>query len=129
MSLRVEQQRIQRAYTVLDEVVREKVFAEWRTSTLGFGADVQRCGLLQTIAFLYRGKEDKSRKVAELLSGAVRHHLRDRRLLERNDAVDLLADLRTMDGDRYMLATREVLALSVWLKRATQAHDPGPVKD
>lgn len=122
-NLRVEQQRIGCAYGVLSKVSDPKVLAAWRTSVLGFGADVQRCGLLQTVAFLHRGKDEESKNVAKLLSGAVRGHLWARRLIDGAKEGELLADLREMDGDRYMLATREVLALSVWLKRATQAHE------
>ncbi len=116
MSLTLEQQRISAAYQLVEKVPKDQK-GEWKTMALGFGAEVQRCGLLQTLIFLKRRD-----KLAEQLSEAIRTHVVARKLIEANRATEPLISLLTaMDADRYMLVTREVLALSLWIKRATQA--------
>lgn len=119
MTLSLEQRRIAAAYALLDDLPKEQM-NEWSGIVQGFGAEVQRCGLLQTIAFLQR-KGSLAVRLCRGLSG----HLVQRGLIERTadadrDARALLRVLQDMDADRYMLVTREVLAFSVWLKRASQ---------
>ena len=54
----------------------------------------------------------------------MRDHLIRGRILERREPrKPLLTILRSFSTDEYMMATREVLALSLWLRRATQAQD------
>lgn len=116
MSLTLEQKRIAAAYRLVEKVPEDK-FSAWKTVALGLGAEVQRCGLLQTLAFLQRNEW-----VAETLSNGIREHIVERGLISAEQTGPLLLVLRNMDADLYMLVTREALALSLWLKRATQAH-------
>ncbi len=97
-----------------------------------FGTNVQRDGLLQAIAFLERtARSPELNEARDTLLRAVKNHLFDQHFLTPRPArpgfvgVDRQATLirivAALDATEYMLVTREVLAVSVWLKRATQA--------
>lgn len=92
--------------------------AEFDKLVPGLGAEVQRCGLLQAVAFL---KRSPSRAVADKIGQAVLQHLVGTGMMPPvPKGTDLLQALRGTDTTRYIIVTREVLALSVWLKRAAQ---------
>lgn len=117
--MNLEQHRMKAAWDVAT-AIEPKHWDAWWSAAMSFGANVQRCGLLQSVVFLLRDHKD----VADLLTGAVRDHLVDRKMLDEAARERPLLDaLRAMDGDRHMLVTREVLALSIWIRRATQAED------
>lgn len=117
----LEHRRMHRAFTTVDEAVAAGQFKAWKTAAMSFGSEVQRCGLLQAVAFLHRGQD---KNVAMRLTECIRDHLIMVRILaSREPREPLLTILRSVSTDEYMMATREVLALSVWLRRATQAQD------
>ena len=117
----LEHRRMHRAFTTVEEAVEAGQFKAWKTAVMSFGSEVQRCGLLQAVAFLHRG-QDKG--VALRLTESVRDHLIQVRILQvREPRKPLLTILRSVSTDEYMMATREVLALSLWLRRATQTQD------
>ena len=117
----LEHRRMHRAFITVEEAVAAAQFKAWKTAVMSFGSEVQRCGLLQAVAFLHRG-QDKG--VALRLTESVRDHLIQVRILQvREPRKPLLTILRSVSTDEYMMATREVLALSLWLRRATQTQD------
>jgi len=123
MSLTLEQERMLAANLLVD-TVNDQDRREWKSLVLGFGAEVRRCGLLQTLAFIQR-----SEGMGKQLSKGIAEYLTKRRLLQ-GDAAKLVEALGRMDSDRYMLVTREVLAFSLWVKRATQGlPDPKKIPD
>lgn len=115
--MNLEQHRMKVAWDAVAAVGGR--WEDWKPAAMSFGANVQRCGLLQAVVFLLRDHAD----VAKLLTEPTRDHLIARQMLDA-DAADrsLLDALRALDGDRAMLVTREVLALSIWIRRATQAE-------
>lgn len=117
----LEHRRMHRAFTTVEEAVAAAQSKAWKTAAMSFGSEVQRCGLLQAVAFLHRG-QDKG--VALRLTECVRDHLIQVRILAPDEPESpLLTILRGVSTDEYMMATREVLALSLWLRRATQAQN------
>lgn len=116
----LEHRRMHRAFTTVEEAVAEAQFKAWKTAAMSFGSEVQRCGLLQAVAFLHRGQD---KDAAMRLTECIRDHLIKVRILVPDEpASPLLTILRGVSTDEYMMATREVLALSLWLRRATQAQ-------
>ncbi|HZV49120.1 MAG TPA: type III-B CRISPR module-associated protein Cmr5 [Candidatus Dormibacteraeota bacterium] len=79
------------------------------------GADVLRSGLAAAMAALER-KRDRG-------GGLLLKHLADAKISGLADATaqDLPDRVRRLDLDAYLLATREVLQLATWFRRAVQA--------
>lgn len=109
----------------------------WKTVVVPFGTHVHRDGLLQALAFLARTPKDNelllNSRVA--LVRAIVNHLEASGFLpapQTNPAhqaqgaaadplLRFLDQVRKLSAADYMLVTREVLAVSVWFKRAGQA--------
>jgi hypothetical protein len=112
----LEQQRMQRAYRALEAAGKEQ--DAWIRVLKGLGPEVQRSGLLQALAFLHRGPDGDC---AEPICRVIREHLANLGHVEpQPDAKGFLIEVRDLDRGEYMRVTREVLAFSVWLKRAAQ---------
>ncbi len=88
----------------------------WKTHVMGFGTNVQRCGLLQALAFLRRDEQ----AVYNAIESTLKAHLKERGFIAQKSAGDLLEVVRTLPSMEYMTVSREVLALSLWIKRAAQ---------
>jgi len=116
LPLTLEQRRMLRAYESTQNLTAHQ--AEWKRAAMDLGANVQRCGLLQALAFLKRD----AAPVAPGLLALLRDHLVDRSILPDGCDQDLAeAVARIQHVRQYMLATRETLAFSLWLKRSAQA--------
>jgi CRISPR-associated protein Cmr5 len=91
---------------------------EYEIAVNDLGANILRSGLCAALAAVQRlgGR-------GELLLG----HLAAARVpgLEGASARDLARKVRELDADAYMIATREMLRVAVWLKRAVQATFAG----
>ena len=126
--LTLEQERMKVAYdttkSAIDPAGETKASKDdWKNVVMPFGTSVQRSGLLQAIAFLQRETDKGTLAVArkELLK-TLRKHLVDRGFLLGGDATGELLDIAgRLDASKYMFVTREVLAISIWYKRAAQA--------
>jgi CRISPR-associated protein Cmr5 len=82
----------------------------------GLGADILRNGLSVALATLERQAGPRGRTLLEHLASAGVTGLAG------SDGAQLPARVRGLPVDKYMLATRELLQLAAWLKRACQAH-------
>jgi hypothetical protein len=132
MRLTLEQARMDAGYAATwgyafqtrdgQRVVDASKAKEWKTQVMGFGTNVQRCGLLQALAFLRRDAEH----IYEAIQTALSDHLRDRGFLTLRRGDDLLEVVRKLPAMDYMLVSREVLGVALWLKRAAQilCQDP-----
>lgn len=122
MPLTLEQHRVQVAYATTEAFLGNGPTPErqknWKTAVMDFGTQVQRCGLLQAVAFL---KRDADQQVHQALLPAIRQHLITRGMLKNNCPDDLFVVAKALESRQYMLVSREVLALSAWVKRATQS--------
>lgn len=128
-----EQRRALHAYECAEAVAAlpEKQRADYRTLVNGLAADILRCGLAAGLALLERkAKPDRERKAApdaKPVEALVLEHLAQAKLPALEDVRDgprLAEQARVMELRGYMLATREVLRLAVWLRWAVEATFP-----
>jgi CRISPR-associated protein Cmr5 len=109
-----DQRRALHAYQAVAGVVSKKQREDYETAVKGLGANILRSGLAAAMAALERlGDGDKTLlhhlATADVpgLDGATSNTVPDR--------------VRQLDVDAYMIATREMIAVATWLKRAAQA--------
>jgi len=114
----LEHHRIDAAYDAVVIAEKRGVTTEWRDLMRPFGAEIRRCGLLQAVAFLYR----RDQTAADHASETICAHLAELGFIQADDAGrEFLDVLRKTKTPEYMVITREVLALSTWLKRAADS--------
>lgn len=106
--------------------------ANYRTLVNGFGAQVLRSGLLAAVAFARRYVDQNA--ADHMLKGLCSARVMSVRRLQGEDSEGippkgLLAALAGLDATAYMLATREVLATVLWLRRAVQEGEPEDAAD
>jgi CRISPR-associated protein Cmr5 len=117
----LDQVRMKAAYRRL-EGASDADKRAWKQVVTGLGAEVQRCGLLQALAFAHRGP---NKALAEPLCQALREHLvKTRQLTGEMPRSGFLVEVRDLDRATYMRVTREVIAFAVWLKRAAEILSP-----
>jgi CRISPR-associated protein Cmr5 len=108
-----DQRRALHAYESVGSVPKAEQ-NDYKVAVNDLGANILRSGLCAAIAAIQRlgGR-------GELLLG----HLAAAGVpgLEGATANDLAKRVRALDADAYMVATREMLQVAVWLKRAVQA--------
>ncbi len=112
-----EQVRAERAYVRVGEVARDKsgLADEYKAIANGFGALVLKNGLVAALAFVQRsGNTDARDRYLDDLAGAKVPGL------EGATKTDLFQRVLALDVSAYMLATRELLAVALWLRRAAQ---------
>lgn len=112
-----DQQRALHAYNCVDKVPKDQQ-DDYETAVNDLGANILRSGLCAALAAVQRlGKR------GELLL----EHLAAANVpgLENARADDLAERVRKLEADAYMIATREMLQVSMWLKRAAQASFDG----
>lgn len=113
-------ERARRTFACADEVATE-VRKPYRSRAHALGPNILRSGLAAAVTFVEReaGTNTAEQRAAQdLLS-----HLAKAKLpgLEGSSVHDFADKLRKLDADHYILATREALALCLWLRRAVQA--------
>jgi CRISPR/Cas system CMR-associated protein Cmr5 small subunit len=125
MALTLEQHRMQRAYESTRAAIGRGagVNKAWSRVVMPFGTHVQRQGLLQALAFLARdANEDDLKAARDILVESLRTHLVDRGFLGGSAGnTNLIDTVAALEAAEYMFVTREVLAISIWFKRAAQA--------
>jgi CRISPR type III-B/RAMP module-associated protein Cmr5 len=112
-----DQKRAELAYSRVEEVIGDKGVSskDYKVLINSLGANVIRSGLLGALCFMQRKDSAAVRALANHLSeglGAFKIE---------GDIDQLVASARKLPMEDYMLATRELLALTVWFKRAVQA--------
>jgi CRISPR-associated protein Cmr5 len=114
-----EQRRAQRAYACVRDARTkgDKFLAGYRTAVNGLGPNTLRSGLSAAMAFLERGRGDGP--VVQLLGDLGKFDLPG---LAGATADTLPDKVRALPVTEYMMATRELLEVVQWLKRACQAE-------
>lgn len=114
-----DQERAQHAYKCYEGLKPEQR-ENYKVLVNGLGANILRSGLAATVAFLER-ENSRSRAEAKLLLD----HLGAAGIpgLE-GDHGTLPRKVRALQLDDYMLATREMLRVVLWFRRAVQAGAP-----
>ena len=110
-----DQQRALHAYGCVDKVAKDpNQQKDYKIAVNDLGANILRSGLCAALAAVQRLGE-RGRLLLEHLASA------DIPGLEGAKADDLAQRVRELDVEAYMIATREMLQVALWLKRATQA--------
>jgi len=112
-SLLRDQQRAFYAYEAVGNVPTDQR-KDYDIAVNDFGANILRSGLCAAIAVVQRLGNRGHLLLGHLAAAGVPG-------LEGADAKDLARRVRELDADAYMIATREMLQVTVWLKRAVQA--------
>jgi len=112
-----DQQRALHAYEAVGSVQKAQQ-KDYKIAVNDLGANILRGGLCAALASVQR-LDGRGNEHANVLLG----HLTTAGVpgLEGATAVDLAKRVRELDADGYMIATREMLQVAVWLKRAAQA--------
>jgi CRISPR-associated protein Cmr5 len=87
---------------------------DYETAVNDLGANIRRSGLCAALAAVQRLGGRGELLLAHLAAANVPG-------LEGTTANDLARRARELDTDAYMIATREMLQVAAWLKRAAQA--------
>lgn len=113
-----DQERARHAYRCVGEVKEKELGADYKPRVNGFPAMVQRNGLAAAISFVERDASKEDKAAALFLT-----HLADADIpnLKGKKGNALPGAIRALPVPDYMLATREVLKISIWFRRAAQA--------
>lgn len=108
-----DQSRALYAYQCVDQVpdVERK---DYKIAVNDLGANILRCGLCAAIAAVQRLGERGTLLMKHLAQANIAG-------LEGATEADLASRVRELDVDAYMVATREMLKIAMWLRRACQA--------
>ncbi len=110
-----DQVRACHAYACVDRAraMSSKSQQSYRSQVNDLGATIMRNGLVAALAFVSRRGDEAAIALLGDLAGYDTHGLG-----RQDNGEALAAAVCTLDVDRYMLATRDLLALAVWLRRA-----------
>lgn len=110
-----DQERALHAYKVVGGVPSDKQSRDnYKSAINDLGANILRSGLCAAIASVQRLGDRGQALLEHLASAGVPG-------LNGATACDLARRVRELDTDSYMIATRELLRVAAWLKRAVQA--------
>lgn len=113
MTILRDQQRALHAYESVDGVpIAQR--NDYKIAVNDLGANILRSGLCAAIASVQRLGNRGDILLNHLASASVPG-------LESVTAKKLAQRVRGLDADSYMIATRELLQVATWLKRAVQA--------
>lgn len=114
-----DQQRALHAYESVGNMLQAQGNDDYRIAVNDLGANILRSGLCAALASVQRVRD----RGGEVLLG----HLASAGVpgLESATAGDLAKRVRELNADGYMIATREILQVVTWLKRAVQATNKG----
>lgn len=108
-----DQQRALHAYEAVATVQRGQQ-KDYAIAVNDLGANILRSGLCAAIASVQRLGDRGADLLGHLASAGIPG-------LENATAQNLAQRVRELDADSYMMATRELLQVATWLKRAVQA--------
>lgn len=108
-----DQRRALHAYEAVGKVPKARQ-KDYKIAVNDLGANILRSGLCAAIAAVQR-LGDRGGLLLDHLATA------DVPGLEGAAANDVARRVRELDADAYVIATREMLRVAVWLKRAVQA--------
>lgn len=114
-TLRKDQRRAAYAYQHVEAIKEKAARDDYEVAVNDFGANVLRSGLLVAVARLQ--VQPGGKVLIQHLSEAEIPGIRSQEAAKRS----VLEQVREMPLDDYLLATREILNLAQWFKRAVQA--------
>jgi len=108
-----DQQRALHAYDAVSRVQQAQQ-KDYQIAVNDLGANILRSGLCAAIASVQRLGNRGDVLLGDVATAGVPG-------LEGATASNLAEKIRKLDADGYMMATRELLQVATWLKRAVQA--------
>ncbi len=108
-----DQRRALHAYEAVSQVPKDRQ-KDYKIEVNDLGANILRSGLCAALAAVQRLGERGNLLLAHLAGADIPG-------LGGIPAQDLPRRVRELDADAYMMATREMLQIATWLKRAVQA--------
>jgi CRISPR-associated protein Cmr5 len=108
-----DQRRALYAYEVVGQMPKDKQ-KNYKIATNDLGANILRSGLCAALAAVQRLGKGGELLLTHLAGAGVPG-------LEGASAETLAQNVRELDAEQYMIATREMLQIAMWLKRAVQA--------
>lgn len=108
-----DQQRALHAYEAVVKIQKGDQ-RDYKIAVNDLGANILRGGLCAAVAAIQRRGDRSGLLLAHLAKAGVPG-------LEGASADELARRVRKLDADAYMIATREMLQVATWLKRAVQA--------
>jgi CRISPR-associated protein Cmr5 len=108
-----DQQRALHAYQVVGAVPEEER-KDYEIVVNAFGANILRGGLCAALAVIQRRGSGGARLLDHLATAGVPG-------VDGASGSDLFTRVRTLDAEAYVIASREMLHVAAWLKRAVQA--------
>ncbi len=108
-----DQRRALHAYGCIDMVPKDDQ-RNYKIAVNDLGANIMRSGLCAALAAVQRLGGRGELLLQHLAAASVPG-------LENAKADDLARRVRELNAEAYMVATREMLQVAMWLKRATQA--------
>jgi len=108
-----DQQRALQAYDVVARVPSDEQ-KDYKIAVNDLAANILRNGLCAALAAVQRLGPRGELLLAHLATAGIPG-------LQGASATDLADQVRRLDTDTYILATREMLQVAMWLKRAVQA--------
>lgn len=108
-----DQQRARHAYGCIQKV-RPDQQKDYKIAVNDFGANILRNGLCAALAAVQRLDQRGDLLLEHLAQAQVPG-------LENCQANDLAERVRKLSASEYLIATREMLQVAMWLKRAAQA--------
>jgi CRISPR-associated protein Cmr5 len=109
-----DQQRALHAYRCVSQVQQPNDRKDYKIAVNDLGANILRGGLCAALAAVQRLGDRGSTLLRHLALAGVPG-------LENAGADQLAERVRSLNVEAYMIATREMLEVATWLKRATQA--------
>lgn len=102
------------AYEVISKIPKDAQ-TDYKIAVNDLGAEILRNGLSVALAALERSKDGRGKALLEHVASAGVTGLAG------VTGVQLPRRVRELEVDEYVIATREILQLAAWLKRAAQA--------
>lgn len=115
-----DQERALKAYTAVAEIQKKgkDIQTDYKISVHALGAEILQSGLAAAMAGLERRKEEGDLLRGQLAAAGIPG-------LTQSTCASLPGDVRALELDPYIIATRETLQVVLWLKRAVQAKLEG----
>ncbi len=117
-----DQQRALYAYECVQKVAKDKL-NDYKVHVNSFGANLLKSGLAASICFLERERKERDKKEQDKASDFL-GHLKSAGIpgIDTNKDESIGAQVRKLETEQYILASREARKIAIWFRRAVQAQ-------
>lgn len=123
-----DQERALLVYQCADKVIEPSLRGDYKVLAKDLGANIMRTGLCAALAFVQRnakgnGTAGKHKNAAGIFLEHLAEAMHAIPALKQVTGAGLFAEVRKLELNEYMLATREMLRLAIWFRRAVDTWD------